>query len=227
MKFILIMCLLTFFIQADVVVLKNKGYETYWDLEKNRLIYTKHELTHFKPTYFARTPFIEDQRISPSPLPRALAGTGFDRGHMVPFADLLNDKQAAAETFLMTNIQPQKPELNRGAWVRLESKIRASCQKGDSFSIYTGPIYQSEQKPTAFFKAIFDHKQQTSQVYVMPNAAANLPLSDYLVEHKELEQHLLLPFNSNYKTAPHKKSHHWLVMANLILFFSLLIRKRH
>jgi len=54
------------------------------------------------------------------------AGSGFDRGHMVPNAD--RDKETSMPinqaTFLMSNILPQAPDNNQGPWANLENFLR-------------------------------------------------------------------------------------------------------
>ncbi len=54
------------------------------------------------------------------------AGTGFDRGHMVPNAD--RDKETSVPinqaTFLMTNMLAQAPDNNQGPWAAFEGYLR-------------------------------------------------------------------------------------------------------
>ncbi|HMC77968.1 MAG TPA: DNA/RNA non-specific endonuclease [Vicinamibacterales bacterium] len=55
------------------------------------------------------------------------AGSGFDRGHMVPNAD--RDKETSSPinqaTFLMSNMLAQSPDNNQGPWANLENALRA------------------------------------------------------------------------------------------------------
>lgn len=77
--------------------------------------------------------FVSDSRV---PMPRALssdyAGTGFDRGHMCPAADRSSCLAAMRATFIMTNVCPQVPSLNRGEWKRAEEKARKYVRGGRS-----------------------------------------------------------------------------------------------
>ncbi|MEM9009075.1 MAG: DNA/RNA non-specific endonuclease [Cyanobacteria bacterium P01_F01_bin.86] len=50
--------------------------------------------------------------------------SGYDRGHIVPSGDRTQSPQDNSATFLMTNILPQVPENNRGAWRELEEYSR-------------------------------------------------------------------------------------------------------
>ncbi len=62
------------------------------------------------------------------------SGSGYDRGHLVPSADRFGDTVLNEETFLMTNIVPQKPELNQYPWEKLESYARGQARRG--FDVY-------------------------------------------------------------------------------------------
>ena len=55
--------------------------------------------------------------------------SGYDRGHMAPAADMKWSKQAMEESFYMSNICPQNPNLNRGDWNDLEEKSRQWAKK--------------------------------------------------------------------------------------------------
>lgn len=57
-------------------------------------------------------------------------GSGFDRGHLCPSADRAGSEEANSETFLMTNMIPQTPDLNRNVWERLESYSRDLVKRG-------------------------------------------------------------------------------------------------
>jgi endonuclease G len=48
--------------------------------------------------------------------PNDYTGSGYDRGHIAPSADRTRNETDNSSTFLMTNMMPQVPELNRGVW---------------------------------------------------------------------------------------------------------------
>jgi endonuclease G len=87
--------------------------------------------------------FHADTRIGPKPNPTQYAGTGYDKGHMAPAGDSSSIKEMY-ETFLMTNMTPQKPTLNREAWRMLEEHTRTlfSQSKSDMYvvniAVYNG-----------------------------------------------------------------------------------------
>ena len=55
--------------------------------------------------------------------------SGFDRGHMAPAADMTWSETAMKESFYFSNMCPQNPGLNRGAWKDLEESIRKWVKK--------------------------------------------------------------------------------------------------
>ena len=98
--------------------------------------------------------------------------TGYQRGHMCPYADCKWSMKAAAETFLMTNICPQTEMLNKKtpAWRKLEDACRAWTKGGlGDIYIVAGPIVSRDCEtigsgivvPKAFYKVVlrFDGKR--------------------------------------------------------------------
>jgi endonuclease G, mitochondrial len=64
--------------------------------------------------------------------------SGFDRGHLTPAADRSDTVANNSATFLMTNILPQAPDLNRGPWEKLESDCRKLVRSGKELYIIAG-----------------------------------------------------------------------------------------
>ncbi|HNP52996.1 MAG TPA: DNA/RNA non-specific endonuclease, partial [Ferruginibacter sp.] len=64
--------------------------------------------------------------------------TGFDRGHQCPSEDRDLNSTDNAATFLMTNIMPQAPNLNRVTWVDLEDYCRTLINSGNELYIMAG-----------------------------------------------------------------------------------------
>ena len=71
--------------------------------------------------------FVADNSLPPGKKasPTDYAGTGYDQGHIVPDGDQSYNQQVEWESFLMSNMSPQLPNLNRGVWKQLESNVRA------------------------------------------------------------------------------------------------------
>jgi endonuclease G len=77
--------------------------------------------------------------------PTDYTGSGFDRGHVCPNADRYGSREAADSTFLMTNMTPQTPDLNRGPWEKLEAYLRSLVTRGSDVYIYAG-VYGDKGK---------------------------------------------------------------------------------
>ncbi|KAJ3216784.1 nuclease [Dinochytrium kinnereticum] len=73
--------------------------------------------------------------------PSDYVGTGYDRGHLVPAADVVMSQEAVNETFLMTNISPQVANFNRGLWASFERFARGLVNVMDDVYVITGPLY--------------------------------------------------------------------------------------
>ena len=51
--------------------------------------------------------------------------SSYDRGHMAPAGDMREDTASMSQSFYLSNIIPQNPNVNRGAWRYLEEYDRA------------------------------------------------------------------------------------------------------
>lgn len=74
-------------------------------------------------------------------------GSGHDRGHLVASADLRDSEIKNSETFLLSNMSPQKPQFNRGIWKNLEKEVRRLNEQDDVLETYviSGPIFNFDQ----------------------------------------------------------------------------------
>jgi endonuclease G len=115
--------------------------------------------------------FVADQSVSNGARPQDYIGTGYDKGHMSPSGDLSWDTQVEFESFLMTNMVPQLPGLNRGPWKLLETSVRGwAVQQNQPYTIYVGAVYNAQDKkigngvvvPHAFYKIVIN--DQTNEV---------------------------------------------------------------
>ncbi|MGB3511460.1 MAG: DNA/RNA non-specific endonuclease [Microcoleaceae cyanobacterium] len=72
---------------------------------------------------------------------RGVGALGYDRGHQAPLATFRG--QNWQETNYTSNITPQKAELNRGAWLKLENYERSLIREYGNICTITGPYYQN------------------------------------------------------------------------------------
>lgn len=111
-----------------------------------------------------RGQFLRDYSVDGCPNSKDYTHSGYDRGHMVPAADMKFDPEAMKECFYMTNICPQAKTLNGGTWKKLEEKCRIWAQADSAIIIVCGPVltpapdeYIGQNRvavPKAFFKVI-------------------------------------------------------------------------
>ncbi|MCX6132617.1 MAG: DNA/RNA non-specific endonuclease [Ignavibacteriales bacterium] len=135
--------------------------------------------------------------------------SGFDRGHMAPAADFKRSDEAMSETFFLSNMAPQRPNLNRISWSHLEDEVRKLAKNHGSIWIFTGPLYLDslEHKslpkehigpdnvavPTHFFKVILcKHPDGLREMFafIMKNQLGKLAGSskDYTVTVRKVEE---------------------------------------
>ncbi|MDF1568618.1 MAG: DNA/RNA non-specific endonuclease [Spirochaetaceae bacterium] len=67
-------------------------------------------------------------------------GSGFDRGHLAPAADMKFSEEAMRDSFFMSNMSPQRPAFNRGIWKQLEALVRDWAYLEGAIQIVTGPV---------------------------------------------------------------------------------------
>ena len=72
-----------------------------------------------------RPSFLIDRSVPSAPRPDAYVKSGYDRGHLVPNYAIMTryGEEARRKTFLMSNVAPQTPALNRGVWREVEHRI--------------------------------------------------------------------------------------------------------
>lgn len=111
---------------AAVLVLTNSTYLVSYESSSRLPVATFHVLSagDSDPVADRRSVrFVRDARCGPDPS-EGWSAAGYDRGHMVPAADRASSPAAMAGTFLMTNVSPQLPGVNRRAWRAVESAVR-------------------------------------------------------------------------------------------------------
>ena len=96
--------------------------------------------------------------------------SGYDRGHMVPAADMKWSSKAMNDCFYMSNICPQTHTLNAGGWETLESACRRWAKQEGSVYIVCGPVYKGTKHktigknlkitvPEGFFKVVLSMRK--------------------------------------------------------------------
>ena len=71
-------------------------------------------------------------------------GSGYDRGHIAPAADMEFSATAMSESFYMSNMSPQHPSFNRGRWKSLESEVRKWAYSREAIWVTSGPVLKGD-----------------------------------------------------------------------------------
>ena len=115
-------------------------------------------------------------------------GSGYDRGHLAPAGDMKMSTISMSESFYLSNISPQSPSLNRGAWRSLETQGR-EWAKTKKMYVYTGGILNKELNkigindvsvPKFFYKIFYDYEKNKALGFVLPNQRILGELKDYV-----------------------------------------------
>ena len=134
--------------------------------------------------FFMPDPLVQ----SGSSTPDDYKGSGYDRGHLVPAADMAFSEEAMKETFYMSNISPQSHNFNGGIWRELEELTRSWAKRFDELYVVTGPVLTYEPKgylgenevaiPQAYFKVLLDLSSSKPKGigFVIPNEVSYDPI---------------------------------------------------
>lgn len=105
-------------------------------------------------------------------------GSGYDRGHMAPAADMPT-AAAMAQSFSLANMVPQAPKNNRGAWANIEKGTRSYAMRaGGDVYVISGPVYGPKPEkigsgvavPAYLFKLVYDAKTGKSWAHWIENS---------------------------------------------------------
>lgn len=131
---------------------------------------------------------------------RDYSGSQYDRGHMAPAGDMKWDERAMVESFYMSNMCPQAPNLNKGDWRILEEQCRRWVQRHrTTLYIACGPIVEKGKNhrrigrakvtvPDGFFKVVLKLGKRPAAVgFLFPNDDCNAPLKEYAVTIDSVE----------------------------------------
>jgi endonuclease G len=141
---------------------------------------------------------------------KAYKGSGYDRGHLVASANHDELEIQNSETFLLSNMSPQKPDFNRRMWRDLEIAVRKLNDQKNILETYvlTAPVFYFDQKvetigddterygidvpiPHAFVKSVLAEDSRGRLklwTFEMENKRLTGSLEDYLVVTYDVEQ---------------------------------------
>lgn len=136
-------------------------------------------------------------------------GSGYDRGHLAPAADMAFNETAMNESFYMSNVSPQARDFNKGIWKELEELARDWAKKNKKLYVVTGPILNDGGKgkiakthitiPSAYYKILLDYTEPELKAiaFIVPNEVSYDPLFKYAVSIDEIEKKTGIDFFPN------------------------------
>jgi len=183
-------------------IVHHQGYSLSYSEPHEQAEWVAYELkkSHLSNTNFERPYFEVDKAIKTGAAHwRNYKNSGFDRGHLCPAGDRKYSQDAHDETFLTSNISPQKSDFNAGIWNALEQKVRYWAQKYDGVFVVTGGILKGKMQtigdedvavPNQFYKIILDanNNQVKMIAFLMPHENSNQPLYEFVVSVDEIER---------------------------------------
>ncbi len=138
--------------------------------------------------------------------------SSYDRGHMAPNYAMshLYGKEGQADSFLMTNISPQKAKLNQQVWQRLEeAEIKHFAKLFGKLWVLTGPVFTGTverlpsdwrvEVPDAFYKIYITEaapgKPSIALAFLMPQSVSGKePLAQFVTSIDNIEAKTGLDF---------------------------------
>lgn len=188
----------------QVTKLCNTQYTSYYNSNFRipELVVEILEPSDFAKVYHRNGVFTPDPRVINSPKSSDYNKSGFDRGHMSAASNTTSSK-LIQESFLMTNIAPQSPTLNRGFWKTLESNAKAKGHNSRVLVI-SGVYFNNCLTPKRFngiaipdgFWKIIQIDGQYPQVWKFPNSRI-IPgkLEDYQISIDQIHETCNVKFN--------------------------------
>jgi DNA/RNA endonuclease G (NUC1) len=176
-------------INANAQTIQHVGYLTHYDVkleEPDSVSWTIKKGSLDCKVHLARANnFIADPAIKNTDLSGFYNGSGYDRGHQHPAQDASCSTVDEVECFYMSNMVPQKPNLNRITWKALEMQCRKDAETMDvhilcgvigSNGLMTYVKVKGKAKikivstisiPKYCYKAVYEKGKWTA--YIMPN----------------------------------------------------------
>ncbi|HEY6143683.1 MAG TPA: DNA/RNA non-specific endonuclease [Flavobacterium sp.] len=190
-------------------VIRHKHYFLSYSEEHEQAEWAAYYLTaqsryqgHYERPYFKQDPLVDTESAHWN----NYKNTGYDKGHLVPAADMRFSEEAYNETFYTSNVAPQNKAFNAGIWNRLEQKIRYWADKYTALFIVTGSILHDDlvtigeeevSVPDYFFKLIVRVENDGLNMisFLVPNQKSDAPLYTFATTIDAIEQITGIDFN--------------------------------
>ena len=186
--------------QTDVII-RHLGYTLSYNEKHEQANWVAYELTAAKTrkTVNRSNDFKPDNAVKTgSTTNEDYQGSGYDRGHLAPAADMEWSEQAMEESFYYSNMSPQVPGFNRGIWKKLEEQVRQWAIDNQDIYVVTGPVLENNLStigpdkvsvPRYYYKVILDYTEPELKGigFILPNASSTLALQNFAVTIDSVE----------------------------------------
>lgn len=161
---------------------------------------------HLSNTNRKRPYFINDKKVKTRSADyRNYKNSGYSKGHLCPAGDRKFSGDAFKETFLTSNISPQKFDFNAGIWNRLEQKVRYWASKERQLYVVTGGVLDKDMAtigrdkiavPELYYKILLDYSEPEIKAiaFLIPHQESKRPLYKFVVSIDSIEQLTFLDF---------------------------------
>ena len=194
---------------SDTLVKYGEAFAVHFNSSRGIANCAVYELTHgeLSGTVERTGEFLQDEGVKGCPAPVDYAGSGMDRGHLVPAGDLKWNETAMRQSFLLTNVGPMHKALNEGGWAKLEEKVREWTARDSALLVFTGPVVSDGDTtlasgrvkvPSAYYKVIMAPcvRPMRAIAFIYPNGHSGGRLQQYAVNVDEVERRTGLDFFS-------------------------------
>ena len=190
----------------SIELVRHTHYSLGYSEENEQALWVAYELTsdELVARYERTDNFREDPDVSTGSASLLdYEGSGYDRGHLAPAADMSFSSTAMSESFYLSNMSPQVPGFNRGVWKRLEEQVRGWAEAKGAIYVITGSIIGSNDPeigangveiPSQYYKVLLDEESQQTIGFVLKNESSSGELLSFAVPVDEVEKMTGLDF---------------------------------
>lgn len=185
----------------ELIRLDNLAYKVGYSQNLRNPIWVMYTLHNEHPNYSGKRPevgFQADDRLPNPVTTEDYRNSGYDRGHMAPSYAIgkVWGPQAQLETFLLSNISPQKHDMNDGVWNSIERmEMDDFVKRFGKIKVVCGPIFSNPPKrlksgvavPESFFKAIQRPDKEVIAFIVPQNPESPKP-ETYLASIQQIKE---------------------------------------
>ena len=180
----------------------HSAYCLLYSEEHEQAIWVAYELTAEETlkSHERSDKFITDPKISTgSATKEDYTGSGFDRGHIAPAADMGWSENTMQESFFMSNMSPQRPKCNRGIWKKGEEQVRDWAKNYGQLYVVAGPVLKKGlpaiganrvSVPELYYKVLLrpDSLHPEGIGLIIANEGSKMPLKTFAVSIDSVER---------------------------------------